>query len=186
LKMGWLECMKRFILTGAPGSGKTAIIRQLELEGFGVVEEAATDVIALEQALGNDEPWKQPSFVDAVVNLQKWRQMRASHLPDPIQFHDRSAICSAALAVYLGYPVSDLLSRELDRIKRDAIFQTRVFFIRNLGFIKATEARRISFEETLRFERIHEETYRSFGFEIFHVEAASLLDRVAMINRAIK
>lgn len=44
--------MKRFVLTGAPGSGKTVIIRQLELEGFSVVEEAATDVIALAQARG--------------------------------------------------------------------------------------------------------------------------------------
>jgi predicted ATPase len=35
--------MRRFIITGAPGAGKTAIIRQLELDGFSVVEEAATD-----------------------------------------------------------------------------------------------------------------------------------------------
>jgi predicted ATPase len=42
--------MKRFIVTGTPGAGKTAIIRQLELEGFSVVEEAATDVIAAAQA----------------------------------------------------------------------------------------------------------------------------------------
>jgi len=42
--------MKRFILTGAPGAGKTAVIRQLELDGFSVVEEAATDIIALEQS----------------------------------------------------------------------------------------------------------------------------------------
>ncbi|MGO9271366.1 MAG: AAA family ATPase [Terriglobia bacterium] len=32
--------MRRFIITGAPGAGKTAIIRQLELDGFSVVEEA--------------------------------------------------------------------------------------------------------------------------------------------------
>jgi hypothetical protein len=37
--------MKRFILTGAPGAGKTAIIRQIELDGFSVVEEAATDIM---------------------------------------------------------------------------------------------------------------------------------------------
>ena len=42
--------MKKFILTGAPGAGKTAVVRQLELDGFSVVEEAATDIIALEQA----------------------------------------------------------------------------------------------------------------------------------------
>lgn len=48
--------MKRFIVTGAPGAGKTAIIRQLEHDGFSIVEEAATDVIALEQARGIAEP----------------------------------------------------------------------------------------------------------------------------------
>ncbi|MBM0260113.1 AAA family ATPase, partial [Micromonospora sp. 4G55] len=39
--------MPAYILTGAPGSGKTAILRQLEIDGHAVVEEAATDVIAL-------------------------------------------------------------------------------------------------------------------------------------------
>jgi len=42
--------MKRFVLTGAPGAGKSVILRQLELDGFSVVEEAATDLIALAQA----------------------------------------------------------------------------------------------------------------------------------------
>ncbi|HWY56492.1 MAG TPA: AAA family ATPase [Terriglobales bacterium] len=177
--------MKRFVLTGAPGAGKTAIIRQLELDGFGVVEEAATDVIALQQAQGIAEPWTHPSFIDSVANLQRWRQVRASCQPDEVQFHDRSAICTAALAVYLGHPVSDTLSRELERIRTEAIYQKRAFFIQNLGFIKPTEARRISFEETLRFERVHEETYRNFGFEIVLVKPGSLLDRVAAIKAAL-
>lgn len=28
--------MQRFILTGAPGAGKTVMLRQLEFDGFGV------------------------------------------------------------------------------------------------------------------------------------------------------
>ncbi|HXM60949.1 MAG TPA: AAA family ATPase [Terriglobales bacterium] len=177
--------MKRFVLTGAPGAGKTVILRQLEFDGFSVVEEAATDVIALQQAQGIDEPWTHSSFIDAVADLQRQRQVRASGEPGEVQFHDRSAICTVALAIHLGHPVSPTLSRELERIKGEDIFQKRVFFIRNLGFITPTEARRISFEETVRFERIHEETYRNFGFEIVAIEPGSLSERVAAIKTAI-
>jgi predicted ATPase len=178
--------MRRFILTGTPGSGKTAIIRQLELDGFSVVEEAATDVIALEQARGVTEPWKHPSFIDSTAELQKQRQILASRETHEIQFHDRSAICTAALAIYLGYPFSDVLSRELKRVETEAIYQKRAFFIQNLGYIKPTEARRISLEDALRFERVHEETYRDFGFELVPIAPGNLLDRVDAIKRSAR
>ena len=178
--------MRRFIITGAPGAGKTAIFRQLELDGFSVVEEAATDVIAAAQALGRVEPWTHPSFIDEVAHLQRDRQIRASYQPDEVQFHDRCAVCTAALAVYLRYPFSPFLATELERIKKEAIYQNRVFFIRNLDFITPTEARRISFEETVRFEKIHEETYRDFGFELVSVEPTSLVERVSIIKAAIR
>jgi hypothetical protein len=45
--------MPGYILTGTPGAGKTAILRLLEVNGHAVVEEAATDAIAL----SNEEPW---------------------------------------------------------------------------------------------------------------------------------
>jgi predicted ATPase len=178
--------MKRFIITGAPGAGKTAIIRQLELDGFSVVEEAATDVIAAAQAQGTIEPWTHPSFIDTVASLQRDCQLRASHRPDEVQFHDRSAVCTAALAVYLGHPQTRVLTSELERIKKKAIYQPRVFFIRNLGFVTPTEARRITFEETVRFEKIHEETYRNFGFELFSVEPGSVAERVRIVREAIR
>lgn len=151
-----------------------------------VVEEAATDVIALSQAQGVAEPWTHRSFIDAVVDLQRQRQRRASTEAGAIQFHDRSVICTAALAAYLEYPTSDLLSRELERIKSDEIFQKEVFFIRNLGFIAPTEARRISLHEALRFEQIHEETYRNCGFAIVSIEPGSLSQRVATIKEVLQ
>jgi predicted ATPase len=177
--------MRRFIITGAPGAGKTAIIRQLELDGFSVVEEAATDVIAAAQAQGTVELWRQPSFIDAIAHLQRDRQIRASSRPDEIQFHDRCVVCTAALAVHLGYPFSPFLAGELERVKKEAIYQNRVFFIRNLGFVTPSDARRISYEDALRFEKIHEETYRNFGFELVSVEPGSLVERVSKIKAAI-
>ncbi len=177
--------MKRFILTGTPGAGKTVLLRQLERDGFGVVEEAATDIIALEQARGVTEPWTDPGFVDRVVDLQRRRQLRAASLPDEVQFHDRSAVCTAALASYLGHPLSPALAEELARIERDAVFQRCVFMIRSLGFVTPTAARRITQEEAMRFEAIHERTYREHGFEIVPIVAGSVLDRVAAITAKV-
>ncbi|HKD61328.1 MAG TPA: AAA family ATPase [Terracidiphilus sp.] len=177
--------MKRYILTGAPGAGKTAVLRQLELDGFSVVEEAATDVIALLQVRGAAEPWKDVSFIDAIAELQMQRQLQTASEPGNVQFHDRSAICTAALAEYLGFPQTERLTRELERIKHESIFERQVFFLRNLGFVAPTEARRISFEDALRFERIHEETYCRFGFQIIWVEPGSIEERANMIKAAV-
>ena len=66
--------MLSYILTGAPGAGKTAVLRLLETTGYPVVEEAATDVIALGNALGRAEPWHDHDFIDKVITLQRQRQ----------------------------------------------------------------------------------------------------------------
>src|SRR5688572_27186602 len=120
--------MRRFIITGAPGAGKTAIIRQLEIDGFSVVEEAATDVIALCQAKGITEPWTRPEFIDAIVSLQQTREHRFVCGTEP-QFHDRSLVCTAALADYLGFPRPQRLTEELRRISEEKIFQRKVLFL---------------------------------------------------------
>src|SRR5262249_44233492 len=130
-----VSTMRRFVITGAPGAGKTAIIRQLELGGFSEDEEAATEITPAPPPRGTEEPWRNPSFIDVITALQRDRQVRASSQSDEVQFHDRCVVCTAALGRYLGYPASPLLAGELDRIRKDAIYQSRVFFIRNLGFV---------------------------------------------------
>lgn len=177
--------MRRFIIAGAPGAGKTAIIRQLARDGFSIVEEAATDVIAAAQAQGTIRPWTQTSFIDAIAKLQKDRQIRASSETVEVQFHERGVVCTAALAVYLGHPYTPFLAAELQRVKTEAIYQRRALFIRNLGFITHTPARQISLEETLRFEKIHEEIYQNFGFELIFIEPGSVVERVRTIRAAI-
>jgi len=172
--------MKRYILTGTPGSGKTSIIHELKSKGYSVVEEAATDVIALLK--GNPEPWRQPDFIDKIVSLQKQRQIQASVSPDGLQFYDRSPVCTYALSRYLGYPPSACLLEEMERIERENIYQKQVFFIENLGFTQPTEARKISFAESLIFEQVHLETYASFGYDFIKIPAASLPERVRSIT----
>ncbi|MFC4007363.1 AAA family ATPase [Nonomuraea purpurea] len=175
--------MKRYILTGTPGAGKTAILRQLECDGYTVVEEAATDVIALRQARGEAEPWTKPSFVEAITALQRRRQEQAAALPGEVQVYDRSPVCTYALARYLGHPVPPALSRELDRIQERRIYDNRVLFVRSLGFVTPTDARLITFAESLRFEQVHRDAYASLGYECVPIAPGPLPDRVAAVRR---
>ncbi len=153
--------MSAYVLTGAPGAGKTALLRQLESDGYPVVEEAATDIIALEQARGCPEPWRRAGFPDAIVRLQRQREHQAG-LPaatGPV-FCDRSPVCTLALSRFLGRPVSALVRAEVDRVVAERVFEQAVFFVRSLGFVTPTAARRISRTDALAFEEVHERSLR--------------------------
>src|SRR5215469_2863096 len=228
--------MPNYMLTGTPGAGKTVILRQLEINGYAVVEEAATDIIALEQAQGVTEPHLEADFVDKIVRLQRSRelavttatqlaatnvaqlaptkvaqlaattvtqlaattatQLAVSHTPparettpplarSQVVFFDRSVICSLALSRFLGAAVSALLAAEVDRVVAEQVYSPRVFFVRGLGFVAPTEARRITLEHALIFEKVHEETYRELGFELVEVPPGPVAARVALIEREV-
>jgi predicted ATPase len=195
--------MPNYVLTGTPGAGKTVILRQLESNGYAVVEEAATDVIALDQAQAITEPHLEADFVDKIVRLQRSRELAAAFAAEqavsrlslagesPLQaqsevvFFDRSVICTLALSRFLGVAVSSLLAAEVERVVGEQVYSPRVFFVRGLGFVAPTEARRITLEHALVFEKVHEETYRELGFELVEVPPGSVEARVALIEREV-
>ena len=177
--------MPSYILTGTPGSGKTAVLRLLEVSGHPVVEEAATDVIALGHALGQAEPWQDRDFIGKVLALQRRRQESVRAGDGAVVFFDRSPVCTLALSRYLGAGPSQPLAGEVSRAVAEGGYETTAFFLRNQGFVAATAARRISFADSLVFERIHERTYRDLGFEVIDVPAGPLTDRVTLIRQAV-
>jgi predicted ATPase len=52
--------------------------------------------------------------------------------------------------------------------------------------VTPTEARRITYEEAVRFEEIHERTYQDFGFETISLGPGSVADRVREIKLAVE
>jgi predicted ATPase len=98
-----------------------------------------------------------------------------------VQVHDRSPLCTLALARYLRHPVPPVLETEIARIIREHVYEPAVFFVRPIGFVEPTMARRISYQDSLAFESLHEAVYRDHGFEIVDVAAARIVDRAAVV-----
>ena len=178
--------MQRYIITGAPGAGKTTILAALQERGYAVVDEAATDVVAREQALGRDDAEHYSSFVDAITLLQRQRQEEPTPAATRVQVFDRSPICTLALAHYLGQPVTPVLAGEVDRVVAERIYQPRVFFVHLLGFITPTPVRRITLAQSVGFERFHERAYRDHGFQLVDVPAGAAEHRVRLIDQCIR
>jgi predicted ATPase len=178
--------VRRYILTGAPGAGKTTILAGLRERGYAVVEEAATEVIARSHADGLDEPWREVSFLDAIARLQYERQVLPVPPGTTVQVFDRSPICTLALAVHLGHPVTPVLAKEIDRIAAGRVYQPQVFFVHLLGFVTPTAARRITLAESVSFERIHRQAYHDHGFELIDVPVGLPRQRTDLVERHLR
>jgi predicted ATPase len=66
------------------------------------------------------------------------------------------------------------------------VYERQVFFVRPLGFVEPTAARRISYTDSLAFERVHETEYLALGFEIVDVPAGPVAERAALVDEYLR
>ena len=175
--------MRRYIFTGAPGAGKTTLLGALSGRGYPVIPEAATDVIAIQQVNGVVQPWTDAQFLSDILQLQMVRQI--GERSAPVVLFDRSPVCTLALAHYLGHPIPSDLSREVERLITNRIYEPEVFLVQPLGSIEPTAARRITYEDALTFEEVHESTYEQLGFKLVEVLPDPIPLRAAAVHAAI-
>ncbi|GAA2117577.1 hypothetical protein GCM10009759_64110 [Kitasatospora saccharophila] len=95
--------------------------------------------------------------------------------------HDRSPVCTHALAVYLGRPVPPALTAESERIVDERVHRREVFLVRPIGFCTPTAARRIDHPASLAFERVHLASYRRYGFRLLDVPPGPVPARADLI-----
>ncbi len=133
---------------------------------------------------------EEPEFVDQITHMQKERQMDAT---GDLQFYDRAPFCTYVLGKYLAhwknteFTPSPVLLDEIDRCLKNCVYQNKVFFFENLGFIEHTDARKISYEDALIFEQIHLDVYQEFGFDTIMVpKGLTIIQRCEFILERMK
>ena len=168
--------MKRFVLTGAHGCGKTSILLALETLGEQVVREAGSDYQKLERARGNPFPTDRSDFAERIGWLQADRERRLVPLGARV-FLDRGLPDTLAYGATFSWP----LSREMEALARAARYAA-VFLVEPFGpeWDEIVDARER--EDCARLVPKLVAVYRELGHEPIMVPAGPLDERIAFVR----
>lgn len=173
--------MKRFVLTGAPGSGKSTILEQLNEMGYKTFEERAR--IRIAEALQNNSelvPWKNHLGFSKLVFNDQIAQFNSQ--TDEIAFYDRGFID------VLGYLSADNIAPPHHMIQKAIKHQynTQVFYFAPWEAIhRHDELRRESLEDVTRIVNAIKKSYHNYGYQLIEVPKVSLEKRIEFILQTL-
>jgi predicted ATPase len=170
-----------FVLTGAPGTGKTAILNMLRGE-FRCVDEPAREVIAQQRASGGRGTWDQdPSlFVDLLLqrSIEKYEAARGSS--ERVLF-DRGIPDCVVYAMRAGLDPTPSLTA-VDAF----LYEAEVFFLEPWSEIYTTDDERImSFEDTVSFSDALRDVYGRSGYRLVTVPQTPIEARAGFIRHVM-
>jgi predicted ATPase len=173
---------RRHILTGAPGTGKTAVVRAMPSDVV-VVQEPARDVLAEQRAAGRpiSNDGDEDRFVDLLLRRSIEQFDYALRLDGTILF-DRGIPDCIAYAAYLGAD----MRRSLEASESHR-YQPPVLLLTPWEEIYRTDDERtMTFQDVMAFHRAIRAAYRTAGYEIVEVPKASVDDRAAFVLDVIR
>jgi predicted ATPase len=170
-----------FILTGAPGSGKTAILGRLGNE-FRCVDEPAREILAEQRATGGRGTWDQDAslFVHLLLLRSIEKHAMARSFEGTVIF-DRGIPDCVVYADLAGTdPTPSLEAVEVYRC------QPHVLFLDPWSDIYETDEERImSFDDTVSFSRELRYVYERSGYKLVEVPRDSIDDRATFVRMSI-
>ena len=169
---------QKYIITGAPGTGKTSIINELKRRGFRCVDENSREIIAEQIKTGGKIlPWKnQIAFENQIANMRTQQYLASPE--DCICFFDRSTLDCIA---YLKLNNLETTSQIIENIKK-CNFNKTVFYtpIWKEIYINDSE-RKENTEKAIEIENTIMKTYKSQGYELVKIPKLSIAERADFI-----
>lgn len=171
---------KKYIITGAPGTGKTTVIRLLEKD-YSCIAESSRQVIKQEQQTGGGgTPWQDITRFSDLVYEAYVREL--SNNPQAL-FTDRSLLDLIAYLRVGGKP----LSPELCHFPYQEKFQNKVFFAPTWEAIyHKDKQRQQEFAYCLELEKALLKVYTEKGFEIIYLPKDKVSNRVNFVTSIIE
>jgi len=170
-----MRCTNWYVITGAPCSGKTSVIKALEQQGFRVVHEVARAYIDAELGKGKslEQIKADPDQFENHIFLTKLK-IEASLPPNDIVFLDRAVPDSIAYFQLEGLDPGQPVE------KSKAVRYKKIFLFERLAFLE-DGVRSEDDHLAARLDDLLAAAYRKLNYEIVHVPAISVDKRTAFI-----
>jgi predicted ATPase len=174
-----------FIITGATGSGKTALINQLKKRGYPCVEEVARAIIKEEmKANGPGLPWKDLAlFKERMLERFIATYAQAMEKSGEITFFDRDVLDLVAYDRLTHSPSS----AKLQKTVKTLTYNNKVFVIPPWKEIYQGDLeRKQTYEEALQGYDNLIQVYIEYGRELIEVPQTSVEERANFVESHVK
>jgi predicted ATPase len=172
-----------YVLTGGPGSGKTAVIEALHQTGYARTVEAGRGIIQDQVAIGGRAlPWQDTAFFAEL--MLSW-EMRSYHMAvqsaGPV-FFDRGVVDVIGYLRLLSRPVP----RHMEQAAECFRYNRRVFIAPPWQEIFAQDReRKQDFEEAMRTYQAIAAAYAERGYELIEMPLSSVEGRTRFVLQNI-
>ncbi len=174
---------KNIIITGAMGSGKSTVLKLLQMQGFTVVEEPARQILAEQRSIEDEGvPEKNPKlFTQLLLSRAIYQYKQMQNIGGTV-IYDRGVPDNIAYARLLK--LNYLPANHAAKLYR---YESHVFMFPAWKEIYTTDdERKMSFEAAEAFGNDVQKIYKEQGYTIINVPCVSPEERVRIIMERIK
>lgn len=181
--MTLLEKTNFFILTGGPGSGKTAVLNELEIRGYSVASEVARTIIQEQNTIGGDATHtkNRKAFCDLMLarSIVDYRKM--ANYKKPV-FFDRGIPDLWGYSKTFCGEVSAEVSKAVAHFRYN---KTVFIFPPWLEIYRNDVERQQDFQEALQTYEALKDAYFNCGYVLVEVPKSWIEDRVDFILQSM-
>ena len=175
---------KRIVITGGPGSGKTALINYLEKEGYSVMHEMSREVILQAQKEGVEQLFLEDPmlFSEKLMQGRMEQYIAGEQCEAPILFYDRGMPDVTAYLDFVGDESPLDFSEKCRNNRYDSIFVLPPWE----EIYEQDNERYESYEQPEKIFHFLKSGYENYGYLIHEVPVGPLKQRVDYILETIK
>jgi len=176
--------MKRILLIGSPGSGKTTILSELRKRGYTCLQEISREIISEAQGRGIEQLFlTNPEEFNEKILSGRIAQFKAcENMEENYAFIDRGLPDIIAYNEYLNIKSNP----EVIKASKELIYDFIFLFPAWKEIFKNDKERYESFEEALKIQNNLKETYIKYGYEVCEVPVGEVSDRANYILNVVE